>query len=210
MQRILEMDELPKIMGVHVLGLGSADLDFRHGDEHLVADNLHFRRGALGGDAHELFALTEPLFAEEDDGALEDEAHGVELESLFDFTEEIGNVEPLDAAVVEELGRAQIDGLLAGLLVLPEEVVKDGAVLFVDPLHLVDVLGHLLHALEGVDKVLILGAVGVGQVAQLLQQERVLEDPLDRLNQVGLECGRVLLTRIAGLQKLLQGLRSFV
>ena len=30
-----------------------------------------------------------------------------------------------------------------GLLVLPEEVVEDGAVLLVDALHLVDVLGHL-------------------------------------------------------------------
>jgi len=38
--------------------------------------------------------------------------------------------------------------LFAGLLVLPEEVIENGAILLVDALHLVDVLGHLFHALE--------------------------------------------------------------
>jgi hypothetical protein len=33
--------------------------------------------------------------------------------------------------------------LFAGLVVLPEEMVKDGAVLLVYALHLVDVLSHL-------------------------------------------------------------------
>jgi len=32
--------------------------------------------------------------------------------------------------------------------VLPEEVIENGAVLLVDALHLVDVLGNLFHALE--------------------------------------------------------------
>lgn len=46
--------------------------------------------------------------------------------------------------------------LLVGLLVLPEEVVEDGAVLLVDALHLVDVLSHLLHADQRLDQVLLL------------------------------------------------------
>ena len=50
----------------------------------------------------------------------------------------------------------------------------------------------------------------IGEAAQLLQQQRVLEDALDRLDQVRLERRRVLLARIARLEKLLQGLRAFV
>ena len=46
--------------------------------------------------------------------------------------------------------------LLARLLVLPEQVVKDGPVLFVDPLHLVDVLGHSLHPDQGFNQMLLL------------------------------------------------------
>ena len=40
-----------------------------------------------------------------------------------------------------------LDGvhLLGGLLVLPEEVVEDSAVLLVNSLHLIDVLSNLLH-----------------------------------------------------------------
>lgn len=49
-------------------------------------------------------------------------------------------------------------------------MVKDGTVLLVDALHLVDVLGHLLHALQCLDQVQMLGRVRIGQVAQLLQQ----------------------------------------
>ena len=41
------------------------------------------------------------------------------------------------------MGQLESDLLAGGLLVLPEEVVKDGAVLLVDPLHLVDVFGNL-------------------------------------------------------------------
>ena len=102
---------------------------------------------------HELFALAESLLAQEDDGRFEDETHGVQLQSLFDFAQKIGNVEPLDSAVVQKLRRTQIDRLFARLLVLTEEVVKDGAVLFVDALHLVDVLGHFFHAFQCVCKV---------------------------------------------------------
>lgn len=42
-------------------------------------------------------------------------------------------------------------------------------------------------------------AVGIRQVAKLLQQERILQDALDRLDQVRLERRRVLLARIARL-----------
>lgn len=97
---------------------------------------------------HELLALSQSLLAEEHDGRFEDEAHGVQFESLLDFAQEVGNVEPLDSAVVEQLGWAEIDRLFAGLLVLAEEVVEYGAVFFVDALHFVDVLGHFLHAFQ--------------------------------------------------------------
>ena len=106
----------------------------------------------------------------------------MQLETLLDFAEEVADVEPLDAAVVEQLGRAEIDGLLARFVVLPEEVVEDGAVLFVDALHFVDVLGHLLHALERLHQMLVLRAAALGQTAELLQQQRVLQDPLDRFD----------------------------
>ena len=43
----------------------------------------------------------------------------------------------------------QTDLLGCGLLVLPEEVVEDGAVLLVDPLHLVYVLSNLKAMKEG-------------------------------------------------------------
>ena len=131
---------------------------------------------------HELLALSETFLAEEDNSRLKDEAHGVQLEALLDFTEEVADVEPLDAAVVEQLGRAQIHRLLARLLVLSEQVVKDGAVLFVDALHLVDVLGHFLHAFQRLQQMLVLRAVALRQTAQLLQQQGVLEDPLDRFD----------------------------
>lgn len=36
---------------------------------------------------------------------------------------------------------------------------------------------------------LVLTRTGIGEIAQLLKEERVLEDALDRLDQVGLECG---------------------
>jgi hypothetical protein len=40
--------------------------------------------------------------------------------------------------------------LFAGLVVLSEKVIKDGAVLLVYPLHLVDVLRHLLRTSQSV------------------------------------------------------------
>lgn len=116
----------------------------------------------------------------------------MQLETLLDFSQKVGDVQPLDATVVqqvtymgikvdrsvcpEEIGcsgvchltRTKVDRLFAGLLVLPEQVIEDGTVLFVDSLHFVDVLGDLLHALERFDQVQVLGGVRVGQVAKLL------------------------------------------
>ena len=40
----------------------------------------------------------------------------------------------------------------------------------------------------------------------LLQQKRVFQDPLDGLDQVGLQGGRVLLPSVAGLEELLKSL----
>ena len=96
--------------------------------------------------------------------------------------------------------------LLGRLLVLPEQVVEDGPVLLVDPLHLVDVLRHLLHADERLHQVLLLVRPRLTQLLQLLQQQRVLEDPLDGLDQVGLQGGAVLLTGVQAVQEVLQGL----
>lgn len=44
----------------------------------------------------------------------------------------------------------------------------------------------------------VLLALCVRQGEQLLQQERVLQDPLDGLDEVRLERGRVLLLRVLG------------
>ena len=46
--------------------------------------------------------------------------------------------------------------------------------------------------------------VRVCDVLQLLEQERVLEDALDRFDEVRLQCGRVLLTRVPRTQELVQ------
>ena len=48
-----------------------------------------------------LLLVPEPLLAEEDDGRLEDEAHGVKLEAFLDLAQEVRDVQPLDAAVVQ-------------------------------------------------------------------------------------------------------------
>ena len=99
---------------------------------------------------HKLLALAQSFFAQEDDGALENKTHGVQFETLLHFTQKVGDVEPFDAAVVEQLGRAQIYWLLARLLVLSEQVVKDCAVFFVNALHFVDVFSYFLHSFEGI------------------------------------------------------------
>ncbi len=44
--------------------------------------------------------------------------------------------------------------LLVSLLMLPEEMLKDRSVLFMDSLHLVDVLSHLLHSNQGLGQML--------------------------------------------------------
>lgn len=99
---------------------------------------------------HELLALAESLLAQEDDGRLEHETHGVQFQSLFDFAQKVGNVEPFDASVVEQLRRTQVHRLLAGLLMLAKQVIENGAVFFVNALHFVDMFGHLFHAFQGV------------------------------------------------------------
>ena len=66
-------------------------------------------------DRHDgLFLLPEPLLAEEDDGGLEDEAHGVQLEPLLDLAQKVGDVEPLHAAVIQQVAGAQVDALQRG------------------------------------------------------------------------------------------------
>ena len=141
----------------------------------------------------------------------------MKLQSLFDLAQKVTDVEPLHTTVIQQVTGAQINRLqnrnsyssspsiscesistsadrFECFLVLPEQVVKDGPVLFVYPLHLVDVFRHSLHPEEGVDEGLVglapaplfAGRTG-SQVLQLLQEQGVLEDPLNRLDQVGLE-----------------------
>ena len=55
--------------------------------------------------------MPEPFFAEEDDGRLEDEAHGVQLEPFFDLAQEVGDVQPLDAAIVQQVAGTQVNQL---------------------------------------------------------------------------------------------------
>lgn len=132
------------------------------------------------GAYHEFLLLSQSLLAQEHDGRLKHEAHRVQFETLLYLTEEIGDVEPLDAAVIQKIARTQVDWLpkdrfvseaydqnalailrkkekvigeapahlFTGFLVLSEQMVENSTVLFVNSLHLVYVLGHLLHALE--------------------------------------------------------------
>lgn len=93
---------------------------------------------------------------------------------------------------------------------LPEEVVKDGPILLVYPLHLVDVLCHLLHCDERLSQLLLLIRPQPRQVLELRQQQWVLEDALDRLDQVRLQCRRLLLTRVQRLQKVLEGVVAVI
>lgn len=51
---------------------------------------------------------------------------------------------------------------------------------------------------------------GVGQVAHLLQEQGILEDALNRLDQIRFQGAAVLLLGIAGRQELLQGVIAFV
>ena len=51
--------------------------------------------------------------------------------------------------------------LFARLLMLPEQVVEDSTVLLVNPLHLVDVLSHLLHSNQGLNQMLVLVRVWI-------------------------------------------------
>lgn len=65
------------------------------------------------GTHHEFLLLPQSLLAQEHDGGLKHEAHRVQLETLLDLAEEIGDVEPLDTAVVQKIARAQVDRLSA-------------------------------------------------------------------------------------------------
>lgn len=46
-QRILQVNEFPQVMRLHVLSLSRPHLNFRHRDQHLIANDFHLRCGAL-------------------------------------------------------------------------------------------------------------------------------------------------------------------
>jgi hypothetical protein len=52
---------------------------------------------------HELLFLSQSFLAQEHDGRFEYEAHGVQFETLLYLAEKVGNIEPLDAAVVQKI-----------------------------------------------------------------------------------------------------------
>ena len=111
---------------------------------------------------------------------------------LFNLSEEVWNVEPLNPTVVQKVPRGKVDRLsqashwlypatfassspaplstfaaiylFTGLLMLPEEVIKYCTVFLMNPLHLINVLGNLLHSYERLYQVLVLVGVGVCQV----------------------------------------------
>ena len=71
-----------------------------------------------------LLLVPEPLLAEEDDGRLEDEAHGVKLEAFLDLAQEVRDVQPLDAAVVQQIARTQVNDL-GYFLLFSEQLALD-------------------------------------------------------------------------------------
>jgi hypothetical protein len=77
-----------------------------------------------------------------------------------------------------------IDRLLARLLMLSKQMIEYGSILLVDALHLVDVLGDLLHSLECLDQMHMFIAVRIGEVLELKQQEWILQDSLNWLYQI--------------------------
>ena len=58
--------------------------------------------------------MPESFFAEEDDCRLEYEAHCVQLQPFLDLAQKVGNVQPLDAAVVQQITGTQINKLKGG------------------------------------------------------------------------------------------------
>ena len=58
-------------------------------------------------------------------------------------------------------------------------------------------------------QVIVLLTLVVRQRHELLEQQRVLEHSLNWLDEVGLQCGGMLLGRIPGIQKSLEGFISF-
>ena len=50
----LQVDKLPQVVRVHVLGAGRPDLNLGHRDQHLVPDYLHLGRVRLAGSALKL------------------------------------------------------------------------------------------------------------------------------------------------------------
>ena len=53
---------------------------------------------------------------------------------------------------------------------LPEEVIKDCSIFFVNSLHLIDVLGNSLHTYQGLHQMLLLIRVGCCQRFELKKQ----------------------------------------
>lgn len=55
MQRILQVNQFPQVVGLHVFGLSSADLNFSHRYQHLVANDFDFWSASFR--RHALFQL---------------------------------------------------------------------------------------------------------------------------------------------------------
>lgn len=133
----------------------------------------------------------------------------MQLQSLLNFAQELGDVEPLHTTVIQQLPGTQVNVLFRRFDVLPVQVVEDGSVLLVNPLHFVYMFCNPFHAFESFCEVVVLLCDGVREVLKLLQQERVLEDPLDGLDEVRLQGKAVLPFRVPRLQEVGQGRVAF-
>lgn len=60
---------------------------------------------------HELLFLSQSFLAQEHDGRFKYEAHRMQLETLLYLAEKIGNIEPLNAAIVQKIAWTQVDRL---------------------------------------------------------------------------------------------------
>ena len=85
-------------------------------------------------------------------------------------------------------------------------MIENGTVFLMDALHLIDVLSHVLHAGQGLAQVVLFLTGTEGQILQLLQKQRIFENALNWLDQIGFKGVRLLLVGVARGQKLLEGI----
>ena len=61
-----------------------------------------------------LLFLSEPLLAQENHGCLENKAHGMQFQTLLDLAQEVADVQPFHAPVVQQVARTHVNRLQIG------------------------------------------------------------------------------------------------